>query len=64
MDKRTSVMMAVVTDPAFGMAFKSNHRAVSHYCIADDGDDRTADMGGESAGNPFIVCVTADGIIL
>lgn len=30
---------AAVTDPPFGMAFQSNHRAVQHREIANDGDD-------------------------
>ena len=30
---------AVVTDPPYGMAFRSNHRAVRHDTIANDGDD-------------------------
>jgi site-specific DNA-methyltransferase (adenine-specific) len=29
---------AVVTDPPYGMAFKSNHRKVAHKKIANDGD--------------------------
>ena len=30
---------AVVTDPPYGMAFRSNHRSVKHKAIANDGDD-------------------------
>lgn len=30
---------AVVTDPPYGMAFRSNHRKVSHDLIANDGND-------------------------
>jgi site-specific DNA-methyltransferase (adenine-specific) len=29
---------AVVSDPPFGMAFRSNHRAIQHEAIANDGD--------------------------
>lgn len=31
---------AVVTDPPYGMAFRSNHRAEQHAAIANDGDER------------------------
>lgn len=30
---------AVVTDPPFGMSFRSNHRKAKHKAIANDGDD-------------------------
>jgi site-specific DNA-methyltransferase (adenine-specific) len=29
---------AVVTDPPYGMAFRSNHRTIKHAAIANDGD--------------------------
>lgn len=29
---------ALITDPPYGMAFRSNHRAVKHEAIANDGD--------------------------
>lgn len=30
---------SIATDPPFGMAFQSNHRAIQHPSIANDGDD-------------------------
>lgn len=29
---------AIITDPPYGMAFRSNHRAIKHEAIANDGD--------------------------
>ncbi|WP_336057354.1 DNA-methyltransferase [Nitratireductor sp. CH_MIT9313-5] len=49
---------AVVTDPPFGMAFRSNHRAVKHEAIAGDGETELLQWacGLEAGHSKYVFC--------